>query len=270
MSKLLFEIKGDPNRISLTTYSSATAKLVQLLRELDVAISRHGHGSLQWYISGLSKNGSLGIEIRSEVRKTKDEKRPLKDVSVQVTQSLVTGFENIEELGISPPFLSEFGLEKLNGMMSLLHKNGAKGFAATAVEQKRSVSVSDRAANTLRDLLPPKRDIEGSVEGRLETISVHGQKRFVLYHSLTGKAVSCKIESDSDLQKALQALGKKVWVAGTVSINVKSEPLSVKVREFRVLGSGRRLPTAAELTGSDPHFTGDMGTDEYIRSIRRG
>ena len=30
------------------------------------------------------------------------------------------------------------------------------------------------------------------------------------------------------------------------------------------------LPTVAELTGSDPDFTGGLSTEEYIRSIRRG
>lgn len=270
MSKLRFEIKGDPEKISLSTYSVATTRLVQLLRELDVAISRHGNGSLQWYVSDLSKNGSLAIEIRSEVRTMPRSKPPLADFSNQVAQSFVTGFENIESKGISPPYLSEFGLEKLNNMMALLNKNGAKGFIATAVDQHRSISVSEKAATTLRELLPAKKEIEGSVEGRLETISVHGHKRFVIYHSLTGKAVTCKIESDSDLKKAVDALGSKAWVAGTVSINVKSEPLSVKVKVFRILGEGKRLPLAAELTGSDPDFTGDMTTDEYIRSIRRG
>lgn len=28
-------------------------------------------------------------------------------------------------------------------------------------------------------------------------------------------------------------------------------------------------PTTAELTGSDPDFTGELSTDEYIRKIRR-
>ncbi len=57
---------------------------------------------------------------------------------------------------------------------------------------------------------------------------------------------------------------------GLISINVKNEPLKVSVGSIRVLGEGKRLPLASELTGSDPEFTGDLSTDEYIRSIRRG
>jgi hypothetical protein len=32
----------------------------------------------------------------------------------------------------------------------------------------------------------------------------------------------------------------------------------------------KELPTVAELTGGDPDFTGELSTEEYIRSIRRG
>ena len=59
-------------------------------------------------------------------------------------------------------------------------------------------------------------------------------------------------------------------VLGRISVNVKNEPLRVSVASIRVLGAGKRLPSAAELTGSDPFFVGDMTTDEYIRGIRRG
>lgn len=35
-------------------------------------------------------------------------------------------------------------------------------------------------------------------------------------------------------------------------------------------GHKKEKPTVAELTGSDPNFTGSLSTDEYIRSIRKG
>ena len=187
-----------------------------------------------------------------------------------MAQSFVTGFNNIENRGISPPYLSEFGLEKLNDIISLLNKNGVKQFVATNVDSHRAVNITERAARTLRELLPPKRAVDSSIEGRLETISVHGQKKFIVYHSITSKAVTCKIADDVHLDTAKRALGYKVYVSGIVTINVKNEPLSVDVSELRVLGADKRIPLASELTGSDPDFTGALSTDEYIRSIRRG
>jgi len=268
MSRLRFEINGDPSNISLNVYSLTTFKVVQLLRELDVAISGRGGMSLNWYVAALSKNGNLALEVESRLKAPARNKRPRADVSVAVAESFVTTFENIQNRGISPPYLSEYGLERLQAMMGLLHKNGASSFTATSMDQHRSVSVTEEAEKTLRQLLPPTRSYSGSVEGRLETVSVHGSKKFIVYHSLTRKAVTCTLDSDTDLEIAKHALGRKVSVFGTISVNIKNEPLKVEVRSIRILGLDKRLPTAAELTGSDPNFTGDMSTDEYIRSIR--
>ncbi len=209
MSRLRFEIQGDPNCISLPVYSSATARVVQILRELDEAISGKAGVSLNWYVSDLSKNGNLSMEVESRLKPpARNQKRPRPDVSDPVAESFITTFENIQDRGISPPYLSEYGLEKLQAMIALLHKNGAKGFIAAAIEpHHRSISVNEKAATTLRQLLPPTKQFEGSVEGRLETVSIHGQKKFIIYHAITHKAVTCTIETDEDLE-----LAKPPWV----------------------------------------------------------
>jgi hypothetical protein len=269
MSRLRFEIAG--TSVSLPAYATAMHRVVQILRELDAAITGGGGTSLGWYIQDLSKNGSLGIEIKSKVKpQAKSKKSPRKDISTSVAESFVTTFENIQKRGISPPYLSEYGLKKLQSMMELLHTNGAIGYRATAVDTTRFVDVDESAEKTLRQLLPPSREEIGSVEGRLETISVHGAKKFIIYHAITRKAVTCIISNDADLDVAKGALGRKVLVSGLVTVNVKNEPIRVNVGTLRVLGSDKHLPSAKSLTGSDPGFTGELTTDEYIRSIRRG
>jgi hypothetical protein len=122
----------------------------------------------------------------------------------------------------------------------------------------------------VRALLPTQREETGSVEGTLETISVHKAKTFVIYDSITRKGVTCHISDDALLSKATAALGKKVFVGGRVSFNVKNEPVKIVVRMLRIIGENKTLPTARELLGSNPNMTGDLSTDEYIESIRRG
>ena len=267
MSKLRFEIKGDPNNIGLPTYSVATSKVVQILAELDRAISGTGGPSLNWYISDLSKNGTLSLEVQSRMKPPAKGKRTLRrDVSNAVAESFVTTFENIESLGISPPYLSEFGIEKLQTMMHLLNKNGAKGFVATSVDRQRSINVTSEAEKTLRNLLPPAREYETSIEGRLETISVHKKTKFIVYHSTTHTAITCFGEIDLDTTK--DALGHKVMISGMLSVNAKNEPLRMNInRPIRIIGN-RPLPLASQLTGSNPGITGGLSTDAYIRSIR--
>jgi hypothetical protein len=274
MARVRFEIKADSTGVSFTTYNTANQKFLQLLRELDSAISGKSGGMVKWYIADLEKNGTLSLEIESRMKKPpkrKRKRREIYDTAPTVAHSLVTGFENIEKRGISPPYLSEFGLQKLGDMMQLLHENGARGFIATAVDEHRSVEVTEKAANTLQELLPPRREEEGSVEGTLETVSVHGDKKFIVYDSLTKKGVTCIISRDDLLERAKGVLGSKVAVSGIVHFNIKDEPVRITaVSDLRVFGHGKRLPRASELTGSDPDFTGDLSTDEYIESIRRG
>ena len=150
----------------------------------------------------------------------------------------------------------------------MIHRNGAKGFSATDYERK--VDVSEKASKTINDLLPVVRDSIGSVEGRLEEISIHRRKKFVVYHAVTKKAVNCLFHDDALLDRVIAALGERVVVIGNVFSNAKAEPVRIDVIEFQLLDSSRRIPTTAELTGSDPNFTGDLSTDEFIRRIRHG
>jgi len=63
-------------------------------------------------------------------------------------------------------------------------------------------------------------------------------------------------------------LGRRVGAFGMVYSNEKGEPLRVDAERIRVLRAKEDLPSIASLGGSDPHFTGDMTTEEYIRSLR--
>ena len=56
MAKLRFEIEGEPDNIQFHTYLTALVNAVSVLRELDAAISGKHRGTLNWYVSHLSKN----------------------------------------------------------------------------------------------------------------------------------------------------------------------------------------------------------------------
>src|SRR5438552_4184878 len=80
---------------------------------------------------------------------------------------------------------------------------------------------------------------------------------------------------DSFAMAAL-ALGEGVWVTGQLPANApgnakKAYALADAMMAERVITlPSKRLPTVAEITGSDPEFTGDLTTDEYIRNVRHG
>ena len=263
MAKLRFEIEGSPSSVAFSTYIAATTGLMKLLRELDTILSSTYHGSLKWYVSHLESAGNLTLDVVSRVR-------PLKhapaDVGTRVTSSLVQGFDNIQHKGISPPFLSYYGLKNLGDMLDVLNRNGASGYTATAVDEGNSTTVSPNAADTIRQLLPIKRSAIGSVEGMLEAISIRGGGKFIVYDSLTDKAIACRFDN-ADLERVKSLLGRRVLVSGIVHANIKSEPIRVDVETVRTLGDGL-LPKTAELAGGYPSITEGMTLDDYLRSIR--
>jgi len=142
-------------------------------------------------------------------------------------------------------------------------------YKATALDSGREVEVSRKAADTIRQLLPISRRHIGSVEGRLETISIHGKQRFIVYHARTHKAVTCRFDDPEMIRVITGMLGKRVVALGAVQSNVRGEPARVQVEDICILGEGE-MPTTSDLAGSHPDFTGDMTTDDFLRYIRRG
>jgi len=113
----------------------------------------------------------------------------------------------------------------------------------------------------------------GSIEGRIELVSVHkGSKRFTLYHIRTGKAIKCNLppEVEADVWSAAEQR-RRVGVSGLISYNIIGEPLSVLVKgPLRFFKTEEELPTSEKLAGIAPDITGDLSTEDFVRSLRDG
>ena len=103
MARMRFEIEVAPGGINLKTYTIATTKFLQLLREIDSAISGKGGGMVSWYVVNAKRNEGLdesidtvqniAIEIESRIKPPPlRPKQPIRDTAPAVAQSFVTGF----------------------------------------------------------------------------------------------------------------------------------------------------------------------------------
>jgi hypothetical protein len=60
-------------------------------------------------------------------------------------------------------------------------------------------------------------------------------------------------------------------MTGVISRNARSEARKVTVtraEDFKIFGSDLNVLPFRKLAGSDPDFTGNLSTDEFLRSIR--
>jgi len=258
MTRLRLQIQGDIGTIPLPAFLSTVENWLDVLRDLDAAISRRAGGSLDWVITDLG-TGSLCLEAEA-CNRIEDV-----DCASQVALAAVTGLDQLEREGTTPPYVSERGLEKVRSFVGAIGRHGVVGIRVSY--ETREAQLSARASANVDRLIPTRYTSAGSVEGRLEMISVHRKPRFVVYHDPTNKAVSCGF-SEEWLETVKNALGKRVNVAGVVHWNYKGEPTRIEGEDLRIIDSETTLPSIVELAGSMPGLTGELSTDEYIRRIR--
>jgi len=266
MADLDFTIHGKPGEIAAATFREAIGNAVGLLREFDSAISGKSLGSLRWYVSRLHSNGSLTVGFSSKAKKPSRAKQP-HDYSPAITDTFMSGLDVLETKGILPPYLSEQGLQKAELLSGLIGRNGASGFRFSYAHQ--SVDVTSKTNENVRHLLPITRVAIGSVEGKLEAINLHHKPRFIVYHSITKKAVTCEFNEAELLDDIKRCLGKRVVVSGELKKNVNGDTLRVKMDAIRVIGEAITKDRFADISGlGEPSFTGFETTEDYLRNIR--
>jgi len=267
MSELRFDILGKDGEVSALTFRESIEYAVSLLREFDSALSGKPRGVLSWYIRNLHSNGKLSVLFQSRLKPSHTIQKYPHDVDRAVTSNLVSGFEDIEVKCVTPPYLSEFGLQKVNKLANLIGKNGAKGFHFES--QSKEVEVTQSTKDNIGKLLPIARTAIGSVEGTFEAINIHGNRpRFIVYHSITKKGVVCVVDNKERLMEVTHYLGRNVAVFGTLYKNIKGDTLRVSMQEIKVLDETNRFALPSSERFQDPEFTKSKSTEEYLRLIR--
>lgn len=269
MTTLRIDIAGNPKSIPFRYFLDVGNNSLAILSDLDPRFSHRSQGNVEWFMNDLSVNGALRIEVYSQVRKLRH--KQLSDVAPAVAGSFVEGFGMLEREGRSPRYFSMAGMARAMKMTSILGHNTARAIFAQVVDQQESVEITQTSVRNLRDLLPESYKAIGSVEGTLEAISIHKKPMFVVYEAMFGKAVSCRWAGLEILNKLKESLGKRVRVQGLVSRNSRSEPRTVMLysaSDLQVFGDDLEILPFRSLGGSDPDFTGDMSTEEFIREIR--
>jgi len=259
MAKIRLRIEGRLGTISLRTLALGIQSQLRILNDLDSAISPQHRPTLEWVLTGLEA-GSAAVEAESI------SKQGAIDVGPQVVGLFARGLGQIEGEGTTPPYFLESTIKSAHKLLALIGKDGAMGLEVYT-PQFGAVSLSLKGLERVKNLLPTRYTSIGSVEGRVEMISIHGSPRFIVYLSLTNKGVTCKV-ADEQIQEVKDMLGMRVNVQGAMNYNSMGEPVSVKAEDMRRLREDRDLPCAKDLTGSDPELTGSLTTSEYLEEIR--
>jgi hypothetical protein len=271
MTTLRIDIAGNPKSVPYRSFLDVANNSLAILSDLDPRFSHRRAGNIEWLMNDLALNGALRIEVYSKVRSLK--RKILKDVSMQVAGSFVHGFGTLEKEGRSPEYFTSYGMDRAAEMTRVIGYSSAHAIVAEVLEDEATIEITEKSVRHLKELIPESYKALGSVEGTLEAISIHNRRKplFVVYESLFGKAVTCSISGLSIMGKVKESLGKRVRVSGLVSRNARSEPRQVmlyKPEDLEIFGEDLKVLPFRSLGGSDPDFTGDLSTEEFIRSVR--
>ncbi len=264
MARVELIVRGALGRMSWDSYLISLRESLGILRSLDKAISETRTGTLHWVITGV-REGSAGLEVESVVV------RGQKDFGRDVAQRFTQGINIIMSEGKTPPLFTIENMNSLLKIMQAFQRDGASGLGVAVKDTDIEAELSTKAEGNTRALVGVHHKSVGSIEGKIELVSLHRPyRRFNIYHARTQKAIRCSLPEllEADVIQAMKDR-RRVIVSGTIAYNIKGEPLSVQVeRKFRLLGTEEELPTLDETLGIAPDLTGDLSTEQFLQSIR--
>lgn len=229
-------------RVTLQRLAESADHFLGLLREVDQELTEQRGGSFEWVLSGL-RLGSLELEAYAEP-KTEEV-----DVffSRQVFSAVRAGIKVISSQQRRPPHFTDAALTHARRLAESLSDEGVTEIAVRTNGQREIFSrslvanVEALSRGTVKSI--------GSVEGRLETVSLHATPYFNVYSALTGRAVRCEFPIE-DLERVREALGRRVSVFGVLLSSAETgHKQSLQVEEFTIFPPDEELPTAEDVRG---------------------
>ena len=112
----------------------------------------------------------------------------------------------------------------------------------------KRVSSGSRMVAHVDEIIGVSDHATGALEGRLETITIHGQNAFVLCDPLRRRETRCICDADT-LDAIRGLVGHRVLVYGDIDYNKGGEPITIRVEQFQLLRARDELPQSHDLRG---------------------
>jgi hypothetical protein len=255
--QLTIQLTGTAETISVASFLSVIDSAVDLLQDIDAAMSRKRKGTVSWSIAAASMSSPLQVTIAG----TSEAEPVMVD---EIIRFSMEGLRRLEADGqVAPTYFTDETLEDAKELVSVLNADIARiRFTAPSVEP---VTPTQRVAASVDELLPVEREELGTFVGVLETLTVRGKTRFMIWDVITGTRIECLIPRQK-LDEAHRAFNKRVAVYGLVRYARTGKPKSIQVRDLRVKRGWDDMVRAADLPVID--ITRGVDPTEYVRRLR--
>ncbi len=243
---LQLHIEGRPTQhgvgpIRVRTFTRAAGLLTDLLSQL--AQDREVGSDVDWVITDI-RQGSAVLDFG--VITDKDAGLLIGRQLTEAAGEALAAFEIAEERTAIKPRLSYAAVEKIRQLGSL----GSRSEETITVRTTRNtVALTGTSAARARALLDQRYRSLGSVEGWLETISVHGDSpSFVIYHALNGYAVKCLCDITL-LEELKPLLGRRIRAKGAIERRFDGKVDTLEATDYHLVPLESELPSINEVFG---------------------
>lgn len=226
-------------RITADRFLKAVSAFVGLINDVADNVSGE-HGAFRWIVS--VEGGSAIVHFRPEPRKAS------LDYASASIRAVNDGLDLVERRPERPRFWSDTALRKAKDLAEVLEIDDGSVDHISVKLDRQQVEITRKLTAHVNDLIGADYTSLGTIEGRLRTVTEAGGVHFVVQDPLTHNSVRCYIE-DEDVERYLGAFRKRVSVYGEIRYWKDGQPISITVREFRVLRESHELPRAKDVKG---------------------
>lgn len=212
-----------------------------LAREVGRSVADAGHDPFDWRLQGTSSNGVVTVLL--------DPHRGDTDVSVaagdETVAAITSGMRLLESEPTRPDHFTDTALERARDLANLGVQLGT-----LALGDDRSASpVTEAVAANVGHILSPAYQDEGTIEGTLESVNLHGERYFNVYDVLSGRRIKCTFARRIPVDRITDALERRVAVSGMVEHRPDGYPVRVIARGIEVFPPDDELPSYLDVHG---------------------
>lgn len=255
-ASIMLTLRERAGYVDVESFVTATRALTVILREVGSAIPGGPGEGLRWGVCALRSDGGTleAVAIPKDCAAAQ---------ASHVIAACVAGLKHLEHHADPPEFFTDTALVEAKALVNLLERD--VGRIAVAGANQRAV-ITQHVAAHVDEILARGYTTPISVEGQVESISLHDRPIFGLRERLGGRRVECHFPRKM-LDDVREALGRRVLVTGNIRVSEVDDPPSIQVAAIRAFPPEEELPSTDRIRGLDRDFTGPTDSATHVRGL---
>jgi len=233
-----------PVGTSMAQLIQAQTTFLNLLREVSRSVAGTVDDPVDWVVERVSESSADYALAPRQLVKT------LPPGSLhEMAEAVPNGIATLQRGAERPRYFSERALELATSLSTVLPASAAP---IRTHNGSGEVEITKAAGLHARRILDQPYVSEiGTVEGRMETLNVHGRRQFVIFDELTAARIECQFGHRVASAAIAAGIERRVAVTGEIRSREWGEIISVIVASggFEVLPLDDDLPTSDAVLG---------------------